>query len=41
MNKIGSSHENLNWVIEAEIQITEELFNFTKNFGLHSGKNAS
>lgn len=41
INKIGSSHKNLNEVIEVKVEITERLVNSAKNFALHSGGNAS
>lgn len=41
MNRIGSSHKNLNGVIEVKVEITERLVNSAKNFAFHSGGNAS
>lgn len=41
MNKIGSSHKNLNEVIEVKVEITERLVDSAKNFALYSRGNAS
>lgn len=41
MNKIGSSHKNLNEVMEVKVEITERLVNSGKNFALYSRGNAS